>query len=487
MIFILLTFLAALSLAAVSGWFSIVGFMAIYAGAPMYALIMGVVVEAAKLVTTSWLYRNSKTASWKIKGPLLYFTIALMTATSIGVFGFLSKAHLEQGAATIDNGPRIERLNQQIEREKSNIADNQKIITQLDATVDSFLGKDRTDRSLAVRKSQAPQRKQLREEIDASQRRIDDLSTEKMKYESEVRKMQLEVGPIRYIAELVYGVQEDSAKNVEAAVRMFTLLLVSTLDPLAIVLLIAANHSLALRKKEDESKIFEDEEDNVESREVHSESILVGVPTVAPTETIREEVPVVQTILWPDLIHEEEKNITLPSTQDYDSNGGDRTPGISEVSPETIMEDVLGTVVEENQDVHAMEENIDRREVSDTDEPEEDFILELKPSWELPVQEHPADVIEPKSTSPWAQQDSVLRELLGQHFVPVKVNVKENSKIPTNGSDMGRLPGNIGEDEQTEAEIHTETTREDQDFSQNPKRAVNSRLPLSWLQEFKRD
>ena len=91
MIFAILTLLTALSLATVAGWFSIVGFMAIYAGAPMQALIMGVVTETAKLVTASWIYRNWQYSDWKLKTPLLYFTIAFMIATSIGVFGFLSK------------------------------------------------------------------------------------------------------------------------------------------------------------------------------------------------------------------------------------------------------------------------------------------------------------------------------------------------------------------------------------------------------------
>lgn len=267
MIFAILTLLSALSLAATAGWFSIVGFMAIYAGAPIPALIMGAVTEAAKLVTVSWIYRNWEYSDWKLKLPLIYFTIALMTATSIGVFGFLSKAHLEQGSGTIDNSAKIEQLNYQINREKSLIADNEKVIGQLDATVNSFLGKDRTDRSLTVRKSQAPQRKQLRDENDAAQKRIDTLSAEKFTLESEVRKMQLEVGPIRYIAELFYGVEENATKNIEAAVRIFTLLIVSTLDPLAVILLIAANHTLMRLKNEKIEKNTSTEENSEVDRE----------------------------------------------------------------------------------------------------------------------------------------------------------------------------------------------------------------------------
>lgn len=244
MIFAILTLLSALSLAAVAGWFSIVGFTTIYAGAPLYAIIMGVAAECAKLVTTSWLYRNWQYATWKLKSPLIFFTAVLMIITSIGVFGFLSKAHIEQNKNTVDNIPRIEQLDFQINREKQYIADNEKVIAQLDATVNSFLGSDKAERSLQIRRSQAPQRKQLRDEIAQAQKRIDELNTEKFQLESEVRKLQLEVGPIRYIAEIFYGKDNNTSENIEAAIKLFTLLIVITLDPLAVVLLIAANHTL---------------------------------------------------------------------------------------------------------------------------------------------------------------------------------------------------------------------------------------------------
>ena len=253
MTFALITLLAALSLAAVADWFSIIGFMTIYAASPIHALIMGIVLALAKLVTTSWVYRNWKFVGWNLKGPLIGFVIALMIATSIGTYGFLTKSHLDQGGGTIDNGAKVERLDQQIAREKSVIIDDEKVITQLDATINSYIGKDRTDKSLAVRKSQAPQRKQLREDIDASQKRIDTFSDEKLKLQSEVRKQQLDVGPIRYIAELFYGVADDATKNIEAAVRIFTLLITSTLDPLAVILLVAANHTLLRIRDEKEN------------------------------------------------------------------------------------------------------------------------------------------------------------------------------------------------------------------------------------------
>lgn len=246
MFFGLLTLLSALSLAACAGWFSIIGLLSIYSAAPLNAaLVLGVVLELAKLVTTSWLYRNWDYSPWKLRLPLIWFTMALMFATSIGAYGFLAKSHLGQGESTINNSAKIERLDQQIASEKLSIADNEKVIAQLDSAINSYIGKDKTDRAMAIRRAQAPQRKQLRTEIDNFQKKIDEYSETKLKLTSEVRAIQLEVGPIRYVAELFYGTDaQSSSANIEAAVKMFTLLIVLTLDPLAITLLVAANHTL---------------------------------------------------------------------------------------------------------------------------------------------------------------------------------------------------------------------------------------------------
>ena len=188
MIFPILTLLSALSLAVVADWFSMTGLVAILAGSPISAIVPGVTLALGKLVSTSWLYRNWDDAPWKIKLPLIYFTLALMLITSMGVFGFLSKSHLEQGAATIDNSAKVERINQQIEHEKTLIADNDKVISQMDATVNSFIGKDKADRALAVRRSQDSQRKQLKKDSEQIQKSIEELNNEKFKLESEVAR-----------------------------------------------------------------------------------------------------------------------------------------------------------------------------------------------------------------------------------------------------------------------------------------------------------
>lgn len=246
MIFAILTLVTALALAGVAGWFSIIGVMSIYAGGPIFALVMGVVIELAKLVTISWVYRNWEYSSLKLKLPLIYFIIALMSITSIGVFGFLSKLHLEQGASTINNAAKIEKLTAQINQEQTLIAANNNAVAQLDATLDSYLGKNRADRSVTIRKRQEAERTHLRENSAEIQTKIDTLSNDKFTLESEVRKLALDVGPIRYIAEIALSSDNTRStnENIESAVRIFTLLIVSTLDPLAVILLIAANHTL---------------------------------------------------------------------------------------------------------------------------------------------------------------------------------------------------------------------------------------------------
>lgn len=407
MIFAILTLLSALSLAAVSGWFSIVGFMAIYAGAPIAALIMGAVTECAKIMTTSWLYRNWSYTSWRLKIPLLYFLAALMVATSIGVFGFLSKAHLEQGAGTLDNTGKIEDLARRIDREKALIADNEKVIAQLDATVNSFLGKDRIDRSLAVRRAQAPQRKQLTQDSVEAQKRIDELSAEKFKLESEIRKLELDVGPIRYIADLFFGTGGDANANIESAVRIFTLLIVSTLDPLAVTLIIAANATLVRLR---------DEKNKKETTTVLPED---------PPPTFKE----------PD-----------NKPFDYEEFEGDwKNDLYEEVEPPRYKTATVSQEVSNQRDNTVNEKEEADLEVTNAPQlhTEGPVVLQDTQKNEEPTTtQEPIDTqIEPEVQEapivrPWAHQERVMHELVGhrKHFVPEKVIppvevVSLNSKV----------------------------------------------------------
>jgi hypothetical protein len=509
MIFALLTLLTALGLATVAGWFSIIGVMAIYAGAPYHALIMGIILELGKLVTTSWLYRNWTFSDWKFKAPLIGFTIALMLATSIGVFGFLSKSHLEQGAKTIDNAPKVERIEQQIAREKAIIIDNEKVIAQLDATINSYLGKDRTDKSVSIRRSQAPQRKELKDEIDVANKHIDGFNDEKFKLQSEIRALELEVGPIRYIAELMYGAENNNTKNIEGAVKIFTLLIVSILDPLAIILLVAANHSIMRRqdekKQENDKKGPAGERGKLPPEPSPDSSIQISGTNFAEPDT-----------RLPDKIFNEsheKATIHVPiSTESLEI--------ISETPKDTIIEGTPGKeILQEGAggtnesptdimcDILAQESDTEGKNET-TEEVSLREFLPAKGYHPLPIIrspnptrvtkitaiELPINKIQDPNQEERAQQNPIIREIIGNniHFIPQKINEEENltsvevsTKVPSASN-----PSTPGVEEiQQGRQGENESLRgvQKSHVSDVPTHS-HDKYPkaLSWLTEFKR-
>ncbi len=243
MFFAIITLITALSMAITAAWFAIAGIMAIFAGMPIYALIMGIVVEAGKVVGVTWVYRNwlEKT---KLKLIMIPLVIIAMLLTSMGIFGLLSKAHLEQTAPVLNNSAKIERLDQRITREHTEIADATLIIAQLDETiqvlVDAKIISHPTRGSRVVRINQQPQRDQLKEIIDNSFDSIDEYEDEKLTLNQQLNELELEVGPIKYLAALVY---EDPQNRLDEAVRTVIIAFIFVFDPMAILLLMAANFS----------------------------------------------------------------------------------------------------------------------------------------------------------------------------------------------------------------------------------------------------
>lgn len=266
MFFGLLTLFTALSMAGVAAWFAIAGIIAVFSGAPIAALVMGSVVELGKVVGVSWLYRN-KDEPTKIKHALLPLVVIAMLLTSMGIFGFLSKAHLQQGAPVGNNVAKIEQIDQRIKREQYSITDSETMIGQLDQTVNSLVKNDRIsgpNGARAVRESQKEQRAELKTTIEEAQANIAKLEDEKFELSQTVREMELEVGPVKYIAELIY---EDAETNLENAVRWVIIAFIFVFDPMAIVLLMAANYTLMQRKEEAETEEETDEEEYDEGEE----------------------------------------------------------------------------------------------------------------------------------------------------------------------------------------------------------------------------
>lgn len=269
MFFGILTLFTALSMATVAAVFAIYGIIAIFAGMPQFALVMGAVIELGKVVGISWLYRNWSEPT-KIKYAMAPLVLVAMMLTSMGIFGLLSKAHLEQTSPVANNEVQITRLDQQIAREQSRIADSEEVISQLDQTVQTLIDFDRIrgdDGALAVRESQAEQRELLRQTIDTAQAELDRLEDQKLELTQELTAIALEVGPVKYLAELVYGTETD---RTEEAVRWVIIAFIFVFDPMAILLLMAANYTFDQRNKKPVEVVHQEpiienkEEPNVE-------------------------------------------------------------------------------------------------------------------------------------------------------------------------------------------------------------------------------
>lgn len=240
------TLIVALSLSAIAAYYSIIGLTAIYAGAFIPIIIMGSILEIGKITTTIWLRKYWNRCGFLLKLYLVPAVIALALLTSMGIFGFLSKAHIDQGLISGDVQGKIAIYDEQIKTAKDNIDANRKALKQLDEAVDQIMGRSNdekgAEKSVAVRRSQQKERTRLQEEIQTYQKTISRLSEERAPIAAEVRKVEAEVGPIKYIAALIYGDNPD--KNLlESAVRWVSILLVLVFDPLAIALVLAANQS----------------------------------------------------------------------------------------------------------------------------------------------------------------------------------------------------------------------------------------------------
>jgi len=260
MFFIALLLLSALAVSTVAGYFSIVGLTALFPAAFSAIVAMGIVLEIAKLVTASWLYRYWSKTALAMK---TYFTLAvviLSVITSMGIFGFLSKAHLEHSVSTGDNSLQIARFDRRIETEQRRIADAETVLAQLDDTVQTLIDYDRIrgdDGAIATRENQAEEREQLNASIDSAIASIDALSEEKLVLDTEQLLIEVEVGPLLYVAEMIYG--DTEKETLDKTVRFVIILLILVFDPLAILLVVAAN--MSLKERRGESITFMSEKD----------------------------------------------------------------------------------------------------------------------------------------------------------------------------------------------------------------------------------
>ena len=250
----LVTFISAISISLIAAGYSILGLATLFAGAYVPIIAMGSALEVGKLVAASWLYHNwRRNIPKSLKAYLFTSIIVLIFITSVGIFGFLSKAHLDQVKPTAGNTEQIELIDKKIKQEEKIIERAEKTLAQLDKALDVYIDKEYVSRGLKERNKQKEERDLLNKSIDEAMAKIADLNNSKSSINIEQLKLEADVGPLKYVAELIYG---DNAKDhFDSAVRIIILILIFVFDPLAVLLLIAANISLnQWRDKRDENK-----------------------------------------------------------------------------------------------------------------------------------------------------------------------------------------------------------------------------------------
>ena len=237
----------ALCLSSIAAFYSIVGLAAIFAAAVVPIVVMGSILEIAKLVVTVWLHEYWSNVKTAMKMYLVPAVGVLMLITSMGIFGFLSKAHLDQAVPAGDISAQVSIFDDKIRTQKDNIDANRKALAQMDQAVDQVMGRSTdekgADKAVQLRRNQAKERTRLQNEISQAQKEIVKLQEERAPIASQARKVEAEVGPIKYIAALIYGDNPD-ANLLEKSVRWVIIILVSVFDPLAVMMLLAATESM---------------------------------------------------------------------------------------------------------------------------------------------------------------------------------------------------------------------------------------------------
>jgi len=227
---VLLPFASAIALSVVAAYYSVIGLAQIFPGSYWPIIIMGSVLEISKLVTVSWLYNNWNDTVRIMRYYFLIAIILLMLITSMGIFGYLSKAHLDTNVNINANSVQLKTLETQ-ER----------------------IAKERLNYLLQRAGDPATATKKIDTQIQEVQADLKKLSSEKLPLLSEENLLMAEVGPIQYIAELFYT--KDDAGFIDKAVRLVIIIIIVVFDPLAILLLIASNQTLVrLRNLKSETK-----------------------------------------------------------------------------------------------------------------------------------------------------------------------------------------------------------------------------------------
>ena len=347
--------LSGLSISAVAVWYSVAGLVAIFAASVIPIIVMGVVLEVGKLVATVWLKQNWAIAPKLIRLYLFIAVVILMLITSMGIFGYLSKAHLDQAVPTGNVVAQVAIFDEKIKTAKENIESGRKALKQMDATIDETIARSKGEQGAinanAMRTRQAKERTQIQADIARSQVEIAKLNEQRAPVAAELRKVEAEVGPIKYIAAVLYDDNPD-ANTLEKAVRWVIISIVIIFDPLAVVLLLASQYSFAWFRRQEEGGVVLDNDGTIvglQPTEVEKKKVepTIAVPLVHDTEQQVEELPTAVIDHYP---------VTEAELEEFSKAkevAREKILAASVDLPEPIIEEIITEVVEAKKELSA--------------------------------------------------------------------------------------------------------------------------------------
>jgi hypothetical protein len=341
-----LLFFTAFVLSGIAAYYSVIGIIAIFSAAAIPVAIMASSLEVAKLVVASWLYRYWKHIPILMKTYFTVSLVVLMLITSMGIFGFLSKAHSDQSLVSGDVTAKISVYDEKIKTAKENIDANRKALKQMDEAVDQVMGRSTdekgADKAVALRRAQQKERGRLITEIEAYQKTVSVLAEQRAPIAAEVRKVEAEVGPIKYIAAMIYGDDPDE-NTLERSVRWLIILLICVFDPLAVLMLIAANLTQMKQKEwQEEKPAYEKDNGPLNDEQINQIK-----------ESAKEDLPTGELTSKDELFPEKSMMDTHPYLYKPFVHFRDTTPIVAE----KIIEEPIPTIEEISRD--DMEQNKD--------------------------------------------------------------------------------------------------------------------------------
>lgn len=294
MAFIFLIFFIAAAISSVAAYFSLVGMGALFAATFWGVVVMTGTLEVGKIVATKWVHANWRNprAPWYFRGLFCVFIAALMAITSLGIYGYLSKGHLEQNAPVAGINIQVAQLETQLKQKQTENDQLQSRLDQISRITDRSL--ESSGRAgLRAANSQRQESAKIQEKIDANNTVINDLNTKLVPLKTQGAEVEAKLGPVKYVAEL-FG------WDPEAAVRIIIVIIMIAFDPLALSLFIAGSISLKdYQERRSKDHVILAEEDGEESPKNSFDS-----NGILPNETIENSPITEETVLESDGLDE---------------------------------------------------------------------------------------------------------------------------------------------------------------------------------------